>query len=134
MWTYIADEYEKQSQAHISCSACQLAIKCDISQNSASKAISFYTTGVIVSPLKMQGHGYSGVGIIYCMQIYHHVFIYDLYPYKPSLPLIGCVEELERIFGLSVKYSIIHRCFMTIGPFKGTTRVTSNSPNSRESW
>ena len=94
----------------------------------------FYECGIVAPLLEKQGHGLSGIGVLSGMDMRHHSFIYERYLRNPSLPLVGYLEELERAFGLIVAKSTIQRWFMTIGPFKGTMRVTSTFPNSRDSW
>ena len=134
VWTSIANDYEKELQAHGSCTVRQLAARSRVSVNSARKAMDYYEIGVIVPPCGIQGHGLSGVGSISGMRGEHHAFIYQLYSDNPSLPLEGYAEELERKFGLVVHQTTIQRWFMTIGPFKGTMRVTSVFPDGRNSW
>ena len=98
MWTSIADKYEKKLQLHGSCSIYHLSTNV-VFMCSTSKTISYYNTGVIVPPRKFQGHGYSGVGVLYGMQMHHHIFIYTLYLDNPSPPVVGYVERVERHFG-----------------------------------
>ena len=63
----------------------------------------------------------------------HHSFIYQLYLFNPSFPLVGYVEEIQKTFGLEVSTSLIQQWFNTIGPFKGTMRATSRYPTARNS-
>ena len=133
-WISITEMYERQLQAHGSCSIRELAMIAGISRHSASKAIDFYGCGIVAPREEKQGHGLSGVGVMSGMDMRHHSFIYEQYLRNPSLPLDGYLEELERAFGLIISKNTIQRWFMTIGPFKGTMRVTSTFPNSRDSW
>ena len=96
--------------------------------------MNYYEVGVSVPPCGIQGHGLSGVGSISRMGGEDPAFIYQLYLDNPSLPLEGYAEELERTFGLVIHHTKVQRWFMTIGPFKGTMRVTSVFPDGRNSW
>ena len=64
----------------------------------------------------------------------HHVFLYDLYRDNPSMPVDGYVEEFLHWYGICLSKSTVERWFQTIGPFKGTMRVTSRYPSGRDSW
>ena len=96
MWMSIADNYEKELQAHGNCTVHRLAARSCISVNSACYMIEYYEIRVIVSPCGIQGHGLSGVGSISGMEGDHHAFIYQLYLDNHSLPLEGYAEELDK--------------------------------------
>ena len=116
------------------CSARRLATITGVSVRSALKAIDFFEFGMENSPSGVShGHGYSGPGSILGLQMEHHAFIYQLYVRNPSKPTAGYVQDLFDRFGVTVSNTTIHRWFMTIGPFKGTMRVTSRFPGSRNS-
>jgi len=133
-WVCIIISYEKIICEDGSCSVRRLAKFSKISRQSASKAIDYYEIGVIVPPTLPQGHGRSGVGSMIGLKMRHHAYIYDLYVKNPSCPLHGYVEEIYRRFNILVTNDIIQRWFYTIGPFKGTMRLTSRFPDGRESW
>ena len=63
----------------------------------------------------------------------HHVCIYDLCMINPLMPLSGYCKELELRFGFNVSQFIIFQWFKTIGPFKGSMRLTSHFPSGRNS-
>ena len=56
----------------------------------------------------------------------HHLYIYDLYKKNPSMSLYGYSEELFKEFGILVSDTFIKRWFDTVGPQKGSLRVTSH--------
>jgi transposase len=62
------------------------------------------------------------------------MFLYDLYRNNASFPVDGYVEEFLIRFRMIVSKSTIERWFLTIGPFKGSMRVTSRYPSGRDSW
>ena len=64
----------------------------------------------------------------------YHAYTYKLYLSNHARPLDSYIEELYKKYGLAVNKATIHRWFMTIGPFKGGTRVASGYPSSRDSW
>ena len=68
-----------------------------------------------------------------CLNINHHCFIYELYKNNPSMPLSGYCEEFFIRFGIKLSDVFIKRWFDTIGPFKGSLRVTSSHNISRYS-
>ena len=89
----------------------------------------------LVTPTEQQrGHGHRGPGSILRLTMVHHSFIFALYLDNPSMPLYGYVEELEIRFSLVVSIMTIHNWFMSIGPFKGTLRITSSFPSGRDSY
>ena len=53
---------------------------------------------------------------------------------KPSQPLNGYAQELQETFRLVISKQLISRWFSTIGPFKGTMRVTSSFTWGRNKW
>ena len=133
-WIEIIMVYEKIMRTKGRCTVRMLARGARISKYSASKAMIYYDIGVIVPPLMPQGHLRRGVGSLTGMDMRHHVFIYQLYLYNPAMPIHGYIEELYRKFGLMVTSGVIQRWFMSIGPFKGTMRLTSKFPSGRDSW
>ena len=56
----------------------------------------------------------------------HHLYIYELYKSNPIIPLYGYCEELFNRFGIQVSEAFVKRWFDTIGPHKGSLRVTSH--------
>ena len=77
-------------------------------------------------PVSKKGHGRRGTGSLYGLKVEHHFYIYDLYKNNPSMPLYGYCEELFKAFGILVSDAFIKRWFDTIGPHKGSLRVTSH--------
>ena len=65
--------------------------------------------------------------------VQHHAFLYDLYRRNPSMPQYGYIEEFSQHFGILLSASFIKRWFESIGPYKGTLRVTSSHPTGRYS-
>ena len=133
-WVLLSLFYESEVYEYGCCSARRLATIIGVSVKSALKAIDFFEFGMENSPSGVShGHGYSGPGSILGLQMEHHAFIYQLYVRNPSKPTAGYVQDLFDRFGVTVSNTTIHRWFMTIGPFKGTMRVTSRFPGSRNS-
>ena len=133
-WVAIIVKYDKCVLQYGSCSIRRLAAACQISRQSAHKAIDCYKIGVIVPPMLPQGHGRVGVGSMYGMDMMHHAFIYELYVENPLLRLHGYTEEMYCKYGLLLHISLLQRWFMTIGPFKGTMRLTLRYPSGRDTW
>ena len=46
----------------------------------------------------------------------------------------GYIGELFTRLGLIVSSGVLERWFLTIGPFKGTTRLTSKFPSGLDNW
>ena len=133
-WVSIIIWYEKIVQEHGSCTIRRLAQSCGISRQSSHKAIDYYRIGVIVPPIRPQGHRRTGVGSLYGLKMVHHIYIYELYVKNAVLPLHGYIEEFHNKFGISLHYSLIERWFMNIGSFKGVMQLTSRFPSGRETW
>ena len=81
--------YERQLQAHGSCTVSELVTIAGISRDSASKAMGFYECGIVAPRVEKQGHGLSGICVLSGMNMRHHLFIYEQYLRNPSLPLVG---------------------------------------------
>ena len=133
-WVFIIIMYERIVREDGSCTVRRLARSCGISRQSSHKAIDYYKIGIIVPPIRQQGHGRTGVGSLYGLKMVHHAYIYELYVKNAVLPLHGYIEEIHNKFGILLHYSLIERWFMTIGPFKGVMRLTSRFPSGRETW
>ena len=125
--------YEKELEVHGKCSICRLAVCTMILNHSACKAIDYHDSGIVLPPSKLCGHGRRGFVSLLGWRMEHHAFIYYLYRDNPSFPMDGYVEEIYKRYGLFVAKSTIERWFLTIGPFRGTMRVTSRFPSARDS-
>ena len=126
--------YQSEIEAHGSCTDRQLAVRGCVSRWAARKAIDSYEAGIVCPTPSVRGHGLRGVGAMSGLQMKHHEYLYKLYTANPSRPLDVYVSKLYKAFGLAITCSTMQRWFMTIGPFKGTMRVTSVFPDSRNSW
>ena len=133
-WASILSMYEKELEAHGRCTIRRLADRASISNNSARKLIDYHDSGIVVPHMKTRGHSLRGVGALLGWEMKHHVFLYDLYRDNPSIPVDGYVEEFLHWYGICLSKSTVERWFQTIGPFKGTMRVTSRYPSGRDSW
>lgn len=133
-WYEIVLVYEKILSVKGRCTVRMLATGAKISLASANKAMIYYDIGMIIPPISKQGHCKHGVGSLSGMKMQHHMYIYRLYLDNPALPLHGYIQEIFNKFGLIISADMIHRWFMTIGPFKGTMRLTSKFPSGRDSW
>ena len=133
-WMSVVDIYLDETKAHGRCTYRRLSALASISYQSARKAIDYYNGGLLLPTKLARGHGKRGVGSMLDWQMYHHLFIYELYRSNPALPVDGYVEEFFQRFGLRVSNTTIQRWFLTIGPFKGTMRITSRYPSARDSW
>ena len=133
-WYEIVLKYERILKKKGRCTVRMLAAGAKISLKSANKAMIYHDIGMVIPPLLQQGHCRRGVGSMCGMHMMHHMYIYKLYLDNPALPVHGYMEEMYKKFGLILREDIIHRWFMTIGPFKGTMRLTSKFPSGRDSW
>ena len=133
-WYDIVLVYEKILSKKGSCTVRMLAAGAKISVSSAHKAMIYYDIGVVIPPISQRGHCMRGVGSLCGFQMKHHIFVYKFYLNYPTLPVHGYIEELFSKFRLIVSQSVIQRWFMSIGPFKGTMRLTSKFPSSQDSW
>ena len=64
----------------------------------------------------------------------HHQAIYSWYVKRPSRPIDGYVIKLKKRFGIIVSNSLMSKWFHSIGPFKGTMRLTSRFPPAKNTW
>ena len=110
-----------------------LAKEAAISNDSAHRIIKLQRKGMHSMPVSKRGHGWTGIGSMKQLSIDHHCFIYELYKNNPSMPLSGYCEEFFLQFGVKLSDTFIKRWFDTIGPFKGSLRVTSSHNISRYS-
>ena len=133
-WASIFSINETEIKDGGSCTIRRLAELACISTKSASKTIDLFESGIATSPKSTRGNSLRGVGSLLGWQMQHHAFLYDLYRDNPSMPVDGYVEEFLRRFGMTISKSTVERWFRTIGPFKGTMRVTSRYPSGRNSW
>ena len=133
-WVSIFNIYEKELEAYGKCTIRRLAERASISNNSARKMIDYYKSGIVVPYLKPRGHSLRGVGALLGWEMRHHEYLYTLYRDNPSMPVDGYVEEFYNWCGICLSKSTVERWFQTIGPFKGTMRVTSRYPSARDSW
>ena len=133
-WVSIVHSYVECLEQHGSCSVRELAQRTAVSLGTARKAILSYKNGMLVPCSTDCGHGRKGAGVICGLQKEHHVFLYHLYKKKPSMPLYGYSEELKKTFGITISSQTILRWFNTIGPYKGSLRVTGSHPNGRETF
>ena len=60
--------------------------------------------------------------------------MYYWYTKRPSRPIDGYVLKLQKHFGITVSNSLVSRWFHSIGPFKGTMRLTSKFPPAKNTW
>ena len=134
IWMSLVSLYESEIESHGSCTERQLASRGRVSKRSARKAIDYFEGGLVCATPPHRGHGFVGVGSISGMSMKHHAYMYDLYVANPSRSLDVYVDKLHKAFGVAITCSTMQRWFMTIGPFKGTMRVTSTFPDSRDSW
>ena len=132
-WLEIMEVYESELHqgSDNNCTPKNLAKLCKISLPSAKKAINFYTKGDIT--IKKRGHGRKGIGSIKELTMQHHLFIYDMYRKNRRLPSEAYIFEFQAAFHIKLSSSFITRWFHTIGPFKGTMRVTSKFPPAKYS-
>ena len=133
-WASIARLYEVELDASGKCTIRGLADLASISYSSTRKVIDYYDGGSIKPPKSIRGHGLQGVGSLLHWEMKQHIFLYNLYRNNASFPVDGYVEEFCRRFGVIVSKYAIERWFLTIGPFKGSMRVTSRYPSGRNSW
>ena len=129
-WFQVLEHYYKLLQTQHRVSICQLARSARVSFKSARKAIEMADLGHIW--LIEQGHGRVGPGSrsgLTSMQ--HHGYMYNLYCRNPRLPADGYIYLVYRKFGIVLSRQTITRWFKTIGPFKGTMRMTSKFPPSK---
>ena len=81
-----------------------------------------------------QGYGRREVGLLSGCEPRHDAFMYELYLQNSSQPLNGYTQELQETFGLVISVRLTSRWFSTVGPFKGSLRVTLAFPSGRNSW
>ena len=130
-WMYSTGLFLENKEKEVSPSILAAATK--ISWQSANKAIIYGEIGLIPPGMK-QGHGRVGIGAMIQLEMHHHLYIYELYLRNPSRPLISYCEKLERKYDKKVSEMTISRWFKTIGPFKGTMRLTLKYPPGKSSW
>ena len=118
---------------HGFCRVDNLAKACKISNSSASKAILWAQVGLI-PPSINRGHHRKGVGSIVGFTIEHHIYIYKLYLWNPSRPLLGYIERFHNKYNINLSESFVSGWFKHRGPFKGTMRLTSKFPPAKDSW
>jgi len=131
-WVEIQSTYQQIVDNEGSCSVRRLANECKISKGSSNKAITFYNDGMVPFESK-RGHGRHGIGSMYGLKMKHHQYIYQLYLENPSRPRLGYIKKIKRKFNIVLSESFITRWFHTIGPFKGTMRLTSVFPPNKDS-
>ena len=132
-WVSILHDYETLLEKEGKCTVPMLAKAACISLHSAHCAINLHRAGLSVMPKCQRGHGKKGVGSKKGFSVEHHAFLYNLYKTNPSMPMYGYCEEFEQKFDHSLSESFIKRWFESIGPFKGSLRVTSYHPTGRYS-
>ena len=125
-WKSILDTYYRLLEKDGKCSIRTLAKEALISTSSAQKIIKLQQIGMNSVPVSKKGHGRSGTGSLLGLTIEHHLYIYELYKMNPSMPLYGYSEELWKEFGIQVSDAFIKKWFDTVGPKKGSLRVTSH--------
>ena len=125
-WRSILEVYYRLLEKDGKCAVRTLAKEACISRSSAHKIIKLHKAGVTSVPVSKKGHGRKGTGSLYGLRMEHHLYIYQLYKSNPSMPLYGYCEELFNRFGIQVSDSFVKRWFDTIGPHKGSLRVTSH--------
>jgi hypothetical protein len=131
-WVEIQSTYLQIMDSEGSCSERRLATECRISRCSANKAITSYNGGIV--PVESErGHGRHGIGSMYGLKMKHHQYIYQLYQKKPSRPRLGYIRKFQKKFNIVLNETFITRWFHTIGPFKGTMRLTSVFPPNKDS-
>ena len=84
--------------------------------------------------MKPKGHGRRGIGSLSGWEMKHVVLIYNLYCHNLYFPVDGYIQGLFEVFGITTSKSTTECWFLTIGPFKGSMRVTSPYPSGRDSW
>ena len=131
-WTEIMTVYADEVRLNGCCSVKHLSELTKISTYSAAKAIGFYNNGKTVQREK-RGTKKKGVGSLKNLGMEHHAFIYELYLRNPSRPADGYICRLCERYGIHVSSSFILSWFHTVGPFKGTMRVTSTFPPDKDS-
>ena len=130
-WYEVHQIYQRELENFGECSERRLAHLAGLSRRSAKKAIEAHQNGCILPSPVIQGHGYTGVGILKGLLPAHHSYIYDLYMANPARPLDGYVEELFLKFGLIVNYELIRQWFVKAGNFSGSLRETSTFNSGR---
>jgi len=131
-WLDFMEVYETELLANNNkCTPKKLAECCKISLSSAKKAIAFYDNGEVT--IKKKGHRRKGVGSLKELTMQHHLFIYEMYLKNRRLPAEAYIFEFHAAFGIKLSSSFMSRWFHTIGPFKGTMRVTSKFPPAKYS-
>ena len=131
-WLEVMLMYEQINEKEGDCSVRILSRECRISLGSANKAITCYNAGLVAAEMK-RGHGREGVGSIHALENKHHLYIYELFLENPSRPRLGYVKKLKKKHRIAVDESFITNWFKTIGPFKGSMRVTSSFPLNKDS-
>ena len=132
-WVSILHMYETLLIEKGKCTVRMLAKKACISLHSAHRVINLHRAGMDVMPKCQRGHGKKGVGSKKGLKVEHHSFLYQTYLGNPSMPLYGYTEEFKQKFGIEISESTIKRWFESIGPHKGSLRVTSSHPTGRYS-
>jgi hypothetical protein len=107
--------------------------ECCISHDSASKSV-LYTEIGMLPPSFNQGNGRVDVGSMCGFTMEHRLYIYHLYRRNPSRQLLGYydVKKMKTKFGITISERLISRWLKTIGPFKGTLRLTSRFSPTNE--
>ena len=88
----------------------------------------------MLPPSLKQGNGRVGVGSMCGFTMEHHLYIYHLYQRNPSRQLLGYVKKIKKKFEITISEGFMSRWFKTIGPFKGTLRLTSKFPPAKDSF
>ena len=132
-WAEILIRYTNIILDEDQCSARRLSKECCVSRGSASKAILYAEIGMLPPSLK-QGNGRVGVGSMCGFTMEHHLYIYHLYQRNPSRQLLGYVKKIKKKFEITISEGFMSRWLKTIGPFKGTLRLTSKFPPAKDSW
>ena len=126
-WFEVLEHYYEMLQTRDEVSIRELALSAKISFSSARKAKEMARVGYIM--LIEQGHGRVGPGSRSGLStMAHHAHMYNLYCRNPKLPADGYIFFMFRKFGCVLSRPTITRWFKTIGPFKGTMRLTSKFP------
>ena len=107
-WVEILDIYWRLNFENegIEVTPTMLATAAKISWGTADKAILYGQIGLI-PPGGEKGHGKRGVGSILKFEMYHHLYIYELYLRNPSRPLKSYCERLEGKYGMRTYESTI---------------------------
>ena len=127
-WISILEQYEEVLKDNGKCLVQKLAKEVSISLHVAHCAIKLYEQGETKMPQCQRGHGKKGIGTKKNLKLEHHTFLYELYTGNPLMPLYGYVEEFYKKYNIKLSNSFIFRWFQSIGPHKGTLRVTSSHP------